>query len=87
MQTEPLLAEVNVVQIYANSVRLTNHNVLENVKNTVTNAVSDQVRIEGEAVDWLDRLTMSHHLYSHEPAISRILDDTAILWFGVNRLL
>ena len=82
MYTEPSLAEVKAVQMSANRVRLMNCNVLQNVRRAATNAVSDQVWIEGEAVELLDRLTTSHRLYSSEPAIRRILDDTAMLWFG-----
>ena len=66
----------------ANRVRLMNCNMLQNVRHVATNAVSDQVWIEGEAVELLDRLTTSHRLCSYEPAIGRILDDKARLWFG-----
>jgi hypothetical protein len=82
MQSESPLAEVNAVQISANRLWLTNHNVLENVGNTGADAVSVQVPKEGKAVELLCRLTTSHRLKSYEPAISRILDETARLWFG-----
>jgi hypothetical protein len=59
-----------------------NHNVLENVENSGADAVSVQVPKDGKAVELLCRLTTSRRLRSYEPATSRILDDTARLWFG-----
>ena len=58
------------------------YNVLPNVKNTGAEAASGHVPIEEKAVELLYRLTTSHRLYSYEPAINRILADTAGLWFG-----